>query len=272
MSKLDLTVIIPVHSVADPSFRAYVDAALKSVANNSVQPEKVLIVRCPCNDVAEELKTMDLTVYGLDIEVLENTTGKLLQQQINFGAENTKTKYFTFLEFDDELSVNWLKNVGVYTKAYPDVTMFLPLISDVTADGRFMGYTNEPAWAMDFTEKQGFLDLEALLRYPSFNLSGMVVDTAAFRSCGGYKASIKLTFNYELLLRFAEKGNSIMVIPRIGYKHINMRPGSLFWEYKNSTDETIKIQPDEAQFWMDVAIKEYFFTEDRNISYVKQTN
>ena len=60
-----------------------------------------------------------------------------------------------------------------------------------------------------------------------------------------------------------------MVIPKFGYKHMNMRPGSLFWEYKNSTDANIKLEADEGKFWMDVAQKEYFFTEDRNITYEK---
>lgn len=271
MSKLDLTVIIPVHSVADPNFRTLLDSALVSVGNNNVKPEKVLIVRCVCNDVAEELKSMDLSVYGLDIEVIENTTGKSLPNQVNFAVQNTKTKYFTFLEFDDEISINWLKNVELYAKHYPAVKMFLPIITDVDAGGNFMGYTNEAAWAKEFTEKMGILDEEALLRYPNFNLSGMVVDVDAWKAVGGYKPSIKLTFNYELLLRFVNKGNQVMVIPKIGYKHVNMRPGGLFWEYKNG-DEGKKLEAEEAQFWMEVATKEYFFTEDRNISYAKQTN
>jgi hypothetical protein len=267
MTKVDLTVIIPVHSVADPNFKTYLDSALLSVSNNEVKPEKVLIVRCPCGDVREELAAMEFNYPDLNIEVVENSTGKSLQSQINFGVSQTTTKYFTFLEFDDELSNKWLKNVDIYTKAYPEVKMFLPIITDVNPEGKFLGYTNEAAWAKDFSEKQGVLDIETLLQYPNFNLSGMVADVEAFRVSGGYKASIKLTFNYELLLRFVEKGNQVMIIPKIGYKHVNMRPSGLFWAYKN--DDNYKLSPEEAIFWMDVAKKEYFFTEDRNISYVK---
>lgn len=269
MSKLDLTVLIPVHSVADPNFKMYLDGALTSIKNNSIHPEKVLIIRCPCGDVKEELDAMDLSTFGLDIEIVENNTGKSLQNQINFGVEKTKTKYFTFLEFDDELSINWLKNVDVYTKLYKDVKMFLPIISDVDAENKFMGFTNEAAWAMNFSERLGFLDQETLLEFPNINLSGMVVDVEAYKAAGGYKPSIKLTFNYEFLLRFVDKGNGVMVIPKIGYKHMNMRPTSLFWNYKNS--ETDKLSSEEAIFWMDVAKKEFYHTQDRNISYAKQT-
>lgn len=272
MSKLDLTIIIPVHSVADENFRPFLDNALTSIANNAVKPEKVLIVRCACDDVAEELNAMDFSIYqDVDVEVVENTTGKSFQKQINFGAKATKTKYFSVLEFDDEISNKWLKNVEIYTKHYPSVKMFLPIITQVNVEGRMIGYANEAAWAKDFTEKLGVLDTEAILRYPNFNLSGMVVEKEAFLAVGGLKASIKLTFNYEFLLRFSHNANTIMVIPKVGYKHLMLRPGSLFWSYKNSQDESIKLEDGESQFWMDVATKEYFFSDDRNISYVKQT-
>jgi hypothetical protein len=56
-----------------------------------------------------------------------------------------------------------------------------------------------------------------------------------------------------------------MSIPRIGYKHSNMREGSLFWNYKNGTD---KMLDEEVKFWVQNAKKEYFFTEDRSIKYV----
>jgi hypothetical protein len=267
MNKLDLTVIIPVHSVIDPEFRSLLDSALTSIQNNSVHPEKVLIVRCPCDDVFQELKTMDLEKYDLNVEVVENTTGKALQNQVNYGVSQVKTKYFSFLEFDDEYSINWFKNVELYVANNPGIKMFLPIISDVDHTGTFMGYTNEAAWAKEFTEKMGYLDEEALLRFPNFNLGGMVVDVETWKAVGGYKPSIKLTFNYELLLRFLNKGKQVMVIPKIGYKHVNMRPGGLFWDYKNSEDK--KLAPDEAAFWMEVATKEYFFTEDRNVTYTK---
>jgi hypothetical protein len=52
-----------------------------------------------------------------------------------------------------------------------------------------------------------------------------------------------------------------MVIPKLGYKHTNNREGSLFVEYKNTIDVL------ESKFWVGKAKKEYFFTEDREITY-----
>ena len=69
MSKTNLTVIIPVHSVADTETKTFdelFDTALSSISSNSIKPEKVLIVRCNCMDVDAKLSTMDLSKYDLD--------------------------------------------------------------------------------------------------------------------------------------------------------------------------------------------------------------
>ena len=57
-----------------------------------------------------------------------------------------------------------------------------------------------------------------------------------------------------------------MVIPKLGYKHTNNRSGSLFDHYKNTIDVM------ESKFWLNKAKKEYFFTEDREITYAIETN
>ena len=48
---------------------------------------------------------------------------------------------------------------------------------------------------------------------------------------------------------------------------MNMREGSIFWNYKNSDD---RLTDDEVSFWIDSAKKEHFFTGDRNIKYEPQ--
>jgi hypothetical protein len=58
-----------------------------------------------------------------------------------------------------------------------------------------------------------------------------------------------------------------MTIPRIGYKHMNLRLGSIFWNYKNGDD---KLSADEVKFWIDSAKKEYFYSEERDINYEPQ--
>ena len=266
---LDLTVIIPVHSVADPNFEQMLNAALTSIEQNEIHPSSVMIVRCGCSDVKDVLSKFDFSNYTFAIDVLENQTGKQFQNQMNWAATQVTTTYFSFLEFDDEYSVRWFNNVKTYTEAYPDVDMFVPIITDVSADGKFVGYTNEAAWSYNFSSALGHIDHEVLLEYPNINPDGMVIKTDVFKAVGGYKPSMRFTFNYEFLLRYTNTGRTIMVIPKMGYKHVNMRPNSLFWNYKNNPD--MKVEPDEAKFWIETAQKEFYFTEDRNITYEKQT-
>ena len=38
-----------------------------------------------------------------------------------------------------------LNNVKTYTEAYPDMDMFIPIITDVTTENKFLGLTNEAA-------------------------------------------------------------------------------------------------------------------------------
>jgi hypothetical protein len=57
-----------------------------------------------------------------------------------------------------------------------------------------------------------------------------------------------------------------MTIPKLGYKHTNLRQDSLFWEYKNGSQ---KLSDSEVKFWVSTAKKEYFFTSDRDIKYTE---
>jgi hypothetical protein len=268
-TNIDLTVVIPVHAVSDPNFNQLLDSALTSIENNEIHPAKVMIVRCGCGDVKEIVDNLDKSKYTYNLEIVENLTGRSFQNQMNYAATQVTTKYFSLLEFDDEFSINWLKNVKIYTETYPETEMFLPIITDVTADNKFVGLTNEAAWAFNFSDTLGQIDHEVLLEFPNINPDGMVINTETFKSIGGYKPSMRLTFNYEFLLRFTNNGRNIMVIPKMGYKHMNMRPTSLFWEYKNSEDEANRVEPDEARFWMETAKNEFFYKEDRNINYEK---
>ena len=92
----------------------------------------------------------------------------------------------------------------------------------------------------------------------------MVIKKSTYENLGGFKPSIRLTFVYEFLLRLTYNSANIMTIPRIGYKHMNLREGSIFWNYKNGEQ---RVTDDEVRFWLESAKKEHFFVDDRNIKY-----
>jgi GT2 family glycosyltransferase len=272
MEKSNISVIIPIHTVID--LDQYLPKALESVTKNTVQPDEILIVRCACPEVTEFLSGYDFGDMKKKIRIVETKKTKEFAHMVNSAVEEVKTDYFSILEFDDEYSSIWFKNAVKYIKAYPDVDVFLSHVIDVNEKNEFVGTTNEVTWSLGFVQGMtpeesfsnlGFLDLEALKTFPNFQLSGAVIKKATFEDIGGIKNNLKLSFVYEFLLRMTYNGYKVMTIPKSGYKHMNMRPYSLFWRYRN--DDRYKLSQDEGKFWMQTAMKEYFFNFDREIKY-----
>jgi hypothetical protein len=186
------------------------------------------------------------------------------QSQINLGIENVSSEWVSFFEFDDEYSNIWFDNVLKYSEIYSDVDAFLPIVVDVDSKDVFAGFTNEATFAANFTQEVGFLTNDTLQNYQNFQTAGSVFKKEIIEDFGGFKSSIKLTFIYEFLLRLTYNSVSIMTIPKLGYKHTNMREGSIFWNYKFG--ESVMTE-DEVKFWIQTAKREYFFVEDRAIKY-----
>jgi hypothetical protein len=147
------------------------------------------------------------------------------------------------------------------------VDAFLPIVVDVDDKLVFAGFTNEATFAANVSTDMGILTNETLQTYQNFQTSGMVFKKEKYQEVGGIKSNIKLTFGYELFLRLTHNSVKIMTIPRIGYKHMNLREGSIFWNYKNGDDS---LGQEEARFWIESAKKEYFFKNERDINYEPQ--
>jgi len=158
--------------------------------------------------------------------------------------------------------------VKEYISYYPEVQAFLPIVVDTDEKGGFAGFTNEATFAANFSQEMGYLTNETLQTYQNFQSAGAVFKRQVLEDFGGFKPSIKLTFVYEFFLRLTYNSIKIMTIPRLGYKHLNLREGSIFWNYKYSTENLLE---DEIKFWIQTAKKEHFFSEDRAIKYESQT-
>lgn len=262
-TKSDITVIIPVHDISESTEGLFTNA-VTSVAEQFVRPDALMIVAPAGSDTLKWLKSYDYGDIKDIVTIVENTGETDFASQLNLGVAETKTTWFSLLEFDDEYSKIWLKNAVEYKDTYTDVDMFLPIIVDVDENGAFLGLTNEAVWAAEFSDEMGVLDNTALLAFQNFNFDGMVMKKEVYEEQGGIKPSMKLTFIYEFLLRLTYFSTKIMVIPRFGYKHVNQRQGSLFHNYRD------ELSPDEARWWMSLAKKEYFNQVDRNITYDKE--
>lgn len=262
---LDLSVILPIKSILMKDFEEFFEKAILSISEQEFLPKSLIIVH-----TEEEKLTSFLQNYefkDLNVKFVNFTEEPNFSSQVNLGIEKSKTKWVSILEVDDEFSKIWFKNVKKYMDVYSDVDAFLPIVVDVDNKLVFQGFTNEATFAANFSQEMGYLTNETLLQYQNFQTSGMVFKKSLLEDFGGFKKSMKLTFVYEFLLRLTYNSAKILTIPKIGYKHINLREGSIFWDYKNGSDV---LSENEVRFWINSAKKEYFFTEDRKINYVPE--
>jgi len=259
--KMDLTVILPIKSASAKRFDELFNSAILSLHSQIVSFEELIIVHTDETQLVEFLDSYDFS--GLNVNRVVWKTEPSFAEQVNLGVETAKTKWVSILEFDDEYSKIWFKNVKKYVESYPEVDSFLSVVVDVDDKGVFAGFTNEATFAANFSQEIGILSNETLHAYQNFQTSGMVFKKSLFEKFGGFKGSIKLTFVYELLLRLTHNSVRIMTIPKIGYKHLNMREGSIFWHHKFGTD---RLSENEVKFWIQTAKQEYFFKEERAIN------
>lgn len=197
-----------------------------------------------------------------NFELVVNDGKYDFQSQINLGVSKVKTDYFSILEFDDEYSTTYFYNVEKHISHYNDVDIFLSMMIEVNEKNEAIKVTNEVIWSQQFVGENGemgFLNLNAIKQNTDFKISGSIINKEEFLNLGGLKSNIKLTFNYEFLLRALNNACKIFTIPKIGYKHLSGREDSLFYDYgKNMSME-------ERKFWFETANKEANFTNDRII-------
>jgi hypothetical protein len=250
----DCTVIIPVIGLKSEKLLKLTKEACESVPKTT----QIIIVGCE-----EDINLIDFDMKNLKKLTHDGDTSYC--SQVNFAIDNVTTKYFSILEYDDKFSKNWFKNVERHIKHYDDkLFAFFPLtelIDDETK--QTLGYANEAFLASSFSEEMGFMDLDALMDYFGFNASGAIFKTEEFKTIGKLKSSMKLTFWYEFLLRALYKEKKIYVIPKVGCFHLVNRVGSLTNIYND------EMSADEADWWVDLAKKEFYFTNDRNKQYEK---
>ena len=259
---LSVSVILPIKSSKAKDFDEYFEKAITSLKNQKTQIEELVIVHTQEESLVTLLNGYDFGTLNVTKLVWDKEPN--YSEQVNYGIKNSKGTWISLFEFDDEYASIWFKNVETYMNAYPDVQVFLPVVVDTNEKGEFVGFTNDATFAANFTQEIGYLTNETLQDYQNFQTAGAVIKKSVIEDFGGFKSSIKLTFVYEFLLRLTYNSVSIMTIPRLAYKHTNMREGSIFWTYKNGE---VKMIDDEVKFWIGTAKKEYFFTDDRVIKY-----
>lgn len=222
----NLTVIIPVHELIED----YLNKALKSINTQKDVEDKVNVFIVHPKDVELGLGLFlkKKRFKNLKIKTLINGGRSDFQSQINYAVDNIDTEYFSILEFDDEYSNIYIRNVSRYIQHHPEIDSFLPLIVEVDKDGNLVKLTNEFVWSKSFVDENefGYLSNEMLKDFSYFFISGGVFKKESFVESGGLKTNFDVSAVYEFLLRFTYNNYKIFVIPKIGYLHLNDREGS----------------------------------------------
>lgn len=255
----DIDIIIPLHEYND-----YVKPLLIR-AMGSVPEDIRIIIVTPTYDTLDIKEIGDVHNYTIiispnpDEEPYASDFCSLVNKGVNVGGIK---KWFSILEFDDEYTDIWFNNVEKYIEYNPEVSVFLPLEELIDYNkNNFIGYGNEAPWASSFSNEIGYIDNDCLQQYFDFYLTGAIFNTEDWKTYGGLKPSIKISFWYEFLLRITNKGKKVFVIPKLGYKHYVDRENSLYDIYRKTIDEK------ESTWYFELAKQESLYKEDRNKVY-----
>jgi hypothetical protein len=267
---MNISIIIPIHEYSN-EISVMLGKAVETIETQEKIKELPEVYIVYASAIEKEIKNF-IDDWGksklkkdqevLKINLIKNDGASDFQSQINLAVKSVKTDYFSILEFDDEYSTTYFRNAEKYIKFYPKINFFLSLIIETNGEDKGIKTTNEMVWSQQFIGENGelgYLNASVLKQYTDFKMSGSVLNKADFIDIGGFKKNIKLTFMYEFLLRALVNTCKIYVIPKIGYKHIATREGSLFDIYQK------KMPMNERKFWFDTATKESNFNNDRQI-------
>jgi hypothetical protein len=255
VKKKDITVIIPVHKWDNE-----IEGMFKKARASVSKGVNVLV------------STTEDSGYEYDdksIKVVKTNGSSSFQHLVNFGVENVTTEWFSVLEFDDEFTDIWLDNFFKYQEYNQQYNIFMPMNDLYDVEGgknEFVGNGNEAVMAASFSDEICVIDEKSLEDYFSYYIPGSIIKTDLFKNLGGLKESIKLTFWYEFMLRAAHNGEKMFVVPKIGYKHVLGREGSLMDEYRKTIDKK------ESEFWFNQAKKQSYFKTDKKIAYIVEEN
>lgn len=251
---LNISVIIPLHEIKDKTLELF-DKAVESILVNDENTDNVKLrakVICP-ETISETLKKRSKKRY----DVLINNGCTDYCSQINEAVKQIDTDYFAILEYDDVFMPKYFKGFYDYYTVNKDVSLFLPINVLVDSETNIREFLNEIVWAKDFSKVRGYIDYDCLQSFNGFNLTGGIFNKNDFIAVGGYKPSIQVAFNYELLLRLVHKLYKVYVVPKEGYVHTLNAVDSLTDIYtKTMTDNDIK-------GWFNLAKCECAYTEDR---------
>ena len=244
--------IIPLHKKDERVFRA-----IESVP----QGARVVV------SLKKGLKTW-FNKQKTQVEVVESTKGHSYPILVNAGIEYALNlddfDLVSILEYDDTVLPNAHKIMTDYYNDWEDAEVFAPLTCIVKEEEGvdkpiLVGIGNEASMAPGVAEEFGYFDFNMMLRTNFIFLNGCYIKPSAFENYGQLKENFELFYDYEWILRVVYNGGIIRSIPKATHFHGLNDEGAF---------EAQKALPKEyRENWLGAARREYFFEEDREISF-----
>lgn len=195
----------------------------------------------------------------------------------NYASENDY-EFYSIIEQEDTFAIHWIEYAEKYAQE-EDKDVFLPLIRH-TVNGVYHSLINEASWVEGMSEEAGVTDINLLLKFNSINPLGAVYRVSSIKDTSEekdglsfpMKESIKITHSYEFFLRMIYEDLKVRTVPRIGYE-LKVNNKEAFNPASSKIPQNLNSLPQdkggvsqkEIQFYLDLAKKEYFFEEDRNV-------
>jgi glycosyltransferase involved in cell wall biosynthesis len=192
----DITVVVPAYDR-----RALLERALDSVRDQTVQPERVVVV----DDASPEpVEPFVADRYDdLPVEIVRHDVNRGAAAARNTGVETADTEYVAFLDSDDywdkeklEAQVALLRT-GDFGLVYCDQ------------------YVVEPDGAVQVSGKdlpEGDVWPALLDGWTAPNTSTLVFDRGTFRDIGGFDTDLDSCQDHDLWMRLARKGVQVGVV------------------------------------------------------------
>lgn len=258
-----LGTILPIHQFSESIGELLKESLISVKEQKETETIPTIYIVGPEN-IFDDIKTITNEFSDvITFSFIKNDGDTSFQSQINLAASSISEDYFSILEFDDEVNSTYYKNINKHIEKLGDVDLFLSMVILTNPDNKPVDFSNQQVWSKQFVGDNGtmgYLNNDLLGEYSDFKICGAIFNREKFNSIGGLKTNIKLTFQYEFLLRLLNNNGKIYTIPKLGYKHMLLREGSLFDYYMKN------IPLKERKFWFDVATKEYYFNNERDIN------
>lgn len=207
------SIIIPVYNV-----EKYIIKCLDSVFNQTEKDFEVIVVNDGTKDNSIEL------IKHYNIKII-NQKNQGLSAARNRGVKEAKGEYLLFLDSDDYLENDTLKQISKSLENNPDIVRFQ--IREVYEDGKKMDYKEER-----FKNKSGVEAFKLITKYHFVENAWCYAIKREYYN--NYKFSFKVgTYHedYGLIPLIILKANKVNSISYIGYNYVQ-RQGSIM----NSND------------------------------------